>query len=137
MRQFEDFSLLAFLLFCNTNDRGGAFPGQAARMQQEGFPVFSTLYSARTLLKTLIEHPAAVRVITQHDDSLQEVSMNNPEYGDLVLRQLPFLGEALILRIYRGESFIIPHGNTQMKLGDRLLVSGPGEHVMRLKSDME
>ncbi len=106
-------------------------------LQRYGYRVFSTLYASRTLLKALIEHPSAVRLITQNDDSIREVTVNNPSYHQVALRQLPILGDVLIMRIYRGESFIVPHGNTDIQIGDRLLVSGNPEDILNLKQKLE
>lgn len=112
-------------------------PDQLEQVQEEGFTVFSTLYSARILLKGLIDNPSAVRLITQHDDSIQEVVVNNPRYDQTLLRELQFIGNILVLRIYRGESFIIPHGSTDIQLGDRLLVSGSSEHILEMRQELE
>lgn len=112
-------------------------PEKVRQAEHEGFTVFSTLYSSRILLKGLIEHPSVLRLITQHDDSIQEIEVRNPLYNHKLLREMPFLGNALVLRVYRGESFIIPHGSTEINLGDRLLVSGAGEHIQDMKSELE
>jgi CPA2 family monovalent cation:H+ antiporter-2 len=106
-------------------------------LQNEGFVVMSTLYASRTLMKALIEHPSAVKLITHHDDSIQEVQMNNPSYHNTYLKDMPFIGEALVMRIYRGESFVIPHGSTQIQLNDRLLVSGDVQHILAMKRELE
>ena len=106
-------------------------------VEEEGFSVFSTLYAARTLLRGLIQFPGAVRLITSNDDSLQEVIVRNPAYHNVRLREMPNLGPTLVLRIYRGESFIIPHGSTEILLGDRLLVSGDAEHIEQMKHTLE
>jgi len=112
-------------------------PEGMKRAEDEGFTVFSTLYSARMLLKSLIESPSAVRLMTQHDDSIQEVVVSNPKYSGTMLRDLPLVGKVLVLRIYRGESFIIPHGSTEILAGDRLLVSGTAEHIQDIRRELE
>ncbi len=106
-------------------------------MDKEKFSVISTLYASRALMKGIIEAPSAVRLIVDEGESLHEVLIGNPRYDDESLRKLPFLGDALIMRIYRGESFLIPHGNTQLRLGDRLLVSGQPEQIARMKQELE
>jgi CPA2 family monovalent cation:H+ antiporter-2/trk system potassium uptake protein TrkA len=105
-------------------------------LQEEAFNVFSTLFASRMLLHGLIQYPSAVMLLTQ-DDSLQEVRVDNPQYANARLKELPFLGDALILRIYRGESIIIPHGETQLLTNDRLLVSGSAESIQSLKAELE
>ncbi len=104
--------------------------------KEEGIRVISTLYASRTLLKAMIEHPSALRLITHHDDSVQEIEVNNSTYNHVSLRDLPVLGDTLVMRIYRGDSFVIPHGSTQIMLGDRLLVSGSVEHIQDMKREL-
>lgn len=105
-------------------------------LQDEAFNVFSTLFASRMLLHGLIQYPSAVMLLTR-DDSLQEVRVDNPQYANAQLKELPFLGDALILRIYRGESIIIPHGATRLLTNDRLLVSGSVESIQALKAELE
>ncbi|MGP4076941.1 TrkA C-terminal domain-containing protein, partial [Halobacillus sp. K22] len=40
-------------------------------------------------------------------------------------------------RIFRGKDSIVPHGDTELKLGDRLIVTGSSEYVDELKMDLE
>ena len=98
--------------------------------------LLSSLYAARTLLKAVIEHPSAVKLITQHDDSIQEAELRNPAYDGAPLRSLSFLGDALVMRIFRGDSFVVPHGNTELKLGDRLLISGDAEEIAAVQREL-
>jgi len=112
-------------------------PEKQENIQQEGIAVFSTLYASNILLKALIEYPSAIHLITQNDDSIHEIRMDNPAFHDTSLRHLPVLGNTLILRIYRGDSFIIPHGDTQVQAGDLLLVSGEAEQIHALKQQLE
>lgn len=104
---------------------------------KDGYTVFSTLFAATTLLKAVVENPSAVEFITQHDDTIKEAVVGNPKYDGTQLRHLPYLGNILVLRIYRNNSFIIPNGNTELRLGDRLLVSGDPSAVFALKGELE
>jgi Kef-type K+ transport system membrane component KefB/Trk K+ transport system NAD-binding subunit len=103
----------------------------------EKITIFSTMYSVWTLLKAMVEHPSAVRLFSQPDGSIQEVVVKNYKYHNVPLRQLSFLGDALILRIYRMDSFMIPHGDTRLHLGDRLLISGSLENIVEIKQELE
>lgn len=105
-------------------------------LQEDKFNVFSTLFASRMLLKGLIQYPSAVMLMAQ-DDSLQEVKVDNPKYNNVQLKVLPFLGDALILRVYRGESMIIPHGSTQLQIQDRLLISGSVQSIQALREELE
>lgn len=110
-----------------------AFQEQA---RNEGFTVFSTLFASTSLLRAAIENPGVVDFIADQPGALVEVKVDNPRWDGTLLRNLPNLEGLLILRIYRGESFLIPHGNTQILLGDRLLVSGEDEAVDRLRRNL-
>jgi len=107
------------------------------KMKKEGFTVFSTIYAARTLLRAYVESPSALKLIDQRDETLQEIEFQNPKYQHILLRHLPFLGDTLILRIYRGDTSIIPHGDTTLISGDKLLVSGSTQHIQRLRRELE
>ncbi|HZG74635.1 MAG TPA: cation:proton antiporter [Paenibacillus sp.] len=101
-----------------------------------GVQLLSSMHATRTLLKAVIEHPSAVQLITHHDDSIQEAELHNPQYDGVPLRSLPLLGDILVMRIFRGDSFVVPHGNTEVKLGDRLLISGEVDSVAAFKREM-
>ena len=112
-------------------------PSIQDELTEQGITAFSSLFATHTLLKGLIVFPASVRLLTQKGDSIQEITVNNERYNELLLRHLPFLGDALVLRIYRGEDSVIPHGDTQIKSGDRLLVSGSPEHIQQMRKELE
>ncbi|WP_199620227.1 monovalent cation:proton antiporter family protein [Paenibacillus alkalitolerans] len=106
-------------------------------VQKEGLEVFSTLFASRTVLRTLIESPGALRLISERDDTIHEISVNNPNYHEQLLSDFPLLRDILILRIYRGDSFIIPHGNTEIHQGDKLLISGDTEQAEAFRALVE
>lgn len=111
-------------------------PERAGEKLPEGVQMLSSMYAVRTLLRAVIEHPSAVQLITQPDDSIQEAELRNPAYDGMPLRSLPFLGGVLVMRIFRGDSFVVPHGNTEVKLGDRFLVSGDAEQIAIVRREM-
>lgn len=111
-------------------------PQLQEKAKAEGYTVFSTLFASTTLLRAIIENPSAVEFITHQDGTIQEIVVDNPKLHERQLRELPNVGNLLILRIYRGESFIIPNGNTEILLGDRLLVSGDADAIAALKGNV-
>lgn len=112
-------------------------PATQEELKKHGITSFSSLFATNTLLKGLIEYPGAVELLTQRGDSIQEVTVNNRRYDGLRLRHLPFLGDALILRIDRGEDSVIPDGDSTIKTGDRLLVTGSPEHIQEMRVELE
>lgn len=95
-------------------------PKLQLEFSREGFEVFSTLFAARTVLRALIENPGGLQLIAESEGTIHEVTVVSLRLHMVLLRQLPLLDQLLILRIYRGESFLIPHGNTEIRRGGRL-----------------
>jgi monovalent cation:H+ antiporter-2, CPA2 family len=104
---------------------------------QAGITTFSTMFSAWTLLKAMVDYPSVVQLFAHPDDSIQEIVVKNPRYRNAPIKTLPFLKDILVIRIYRQNSFIIPHGGTQLYLGDHLLVSGSKEAIHQMKQGLE
>lgn len=102
----------------------------------KGYSVYSDVFAGRTLLMALISSPNLVRFISQTDENLREIEIKKEKYNGLKLRQLPFLGDVLIFSIYRGQESIMPHGDTILKKGDRLLVSGNIDAIRKLKDEV-
>jgi monovalent cation:H+ antiporter-2, CPA2 family len=98
---------------------------------------FSTLFSASTLLKTLIESPGTIEFISTAEHALYSLVMGNRRYNGLLLRDLPFLRNVLILRIYRNDGIVIPHGDTELQIGDRLIVTGSRSSIHSLRRKFE
>jgi CPA2 family monovalent cation:H+ antiporter-2 len=63
--------------------------------------------------------------------------MNNPKYNGILLRNFPFMGDVIFVRIFRGKDSIVPHGDTELKIGDRLIATGSKEYVDELKKELE
>ncbi|MDC3414705.1 cation:proton antiporter [Aquibacillus sp. 3ASR75-11] len=103
------------------------------RLTEEGFAVYSTLYSTRTFLKALIDNPGLLQLITKHNNTIKEIVVNHANYDQTPLTELPFLGESLILQIYRYGQVIIPHGDTTLHEGDKLLASGREEDLREIE----
>ncbi|RXT04136.1 monovalent cation:proton antiporter family protein [Ammoniphilus sp. CFH 90114] len=100
----------------------------------EGVQVFSTFTSNRILLQALIEHPSLFRFL-QTDQTMHEVHLDNSSVDGLVIKDLSFLRDALVIRIFRDNDMIIPHGDTQVRLGDTLLISADREQIEAIRKE--
>ncbi|UOQ86497.1 monovalent cation:proton antiporter family protein [Gracilibacillus salinarum] len=112
-------------------------PVMEKRLKEIGVDVFSILLSSKTLLKALIESPHVVNIFTEQDSQLYEINMNNIGYEGTVLREFPFTGDVIMVRIFRGNDSIVPHGDTELRLNDRLIVTGSSEYVEELQQLLE
>ncbi|HDA6846902.1 TPA: monovalent cation:proton antiporter family protein [Staphylococcus aureus] len=102
-----------------------------------GIEIFSSYLSNKILLKGLIETPNMLNLLSNVETSLYEIQMLNYKYENIQLRNFPFGGDIIFVRIIRNNESIVPHGDTQLRYGDRLIVTGAKEYVDELKEELE
>ncbi|HII1092562.1 TPA: cation:proton antiporter [Staphylococcus aureus] len=102
-----------------------------------GIEIFSSYLSNKILLKGLIETPNMLNLLSNVETSLYEIQMLNYKYENIQLRNFPFGGDIIFVRIIRNNESIVPHGDTQLRYGDRLIVTGAKEYVNELKQELE
>lgn len=112
-------------------------PSVVQQLKDVGVETISLALSAGAMLKAFIESPNVVHMLTHRDITLHEIEMNNLAYHGVLLRQFPFLGDCIIVRIFRGHESIVPHGDTEMRIGDRMIVTGSEEYVKELRELLE
>lgn len=102
-----------------------------------GIEIFSSYLSNKILLKGLIETPNMLNLLSNVETSLYEIQMLNYKYENIQLRNFPFGGDIIFVRIIRNNESIVPHGDTQLRYGDRLIITGAKEYVDELKQELE
>ena len=112
-------------------------PDLAKALTEQDIEVFSTLLSATALMKALIESPNIANIMTSEETALHEIRMLNPDYNQMTLREFPFTGDVIIVRIFRGKDSIVPHGDTELLINDRLIVTGSLEYVEELTRELQ
>lgn len=106
-------------------------------LHREGIEVFSSYMSNKILLKGLIETPNMLNLLSNVETSLYEIAMLNHQYDQIQLRNFPFGGDIIFVRIIRNNESIVPHGDTQLRYRDRVIVTGSKEYVDELKRELE
>ncbi|UOY88584.1 monovalent cation:proton antiporter family protein [Bacillus glycinifermentans] len=112
-------------------------PQAEAKLKENGIDTISVLLSTKTLLRALIEAPGVMKLLTNQDASLYEINMSNERYDGVLLREFPFMGDVIFVRIFRGVDSLVPHGDTRLQLGDRLIATGSREYIAELKKTLE
>jgi monovalent cation:H+ antiporter-2, CPA2 family len=112
-------------------------PSLEGELKEKNIEVFSVLLSTKTLMRALIESPSLLNILTNQETSLYEIRMLNEQFDGLTLRRFPFTGDVIFVRIIRGKDAIVPHGDTELKMYDRLIVTGTKEYVDQLKRELE
>lgn len=106
-------------------------------LREHNIEVFSSFHSTKALLRALIESPSIINILTNQETALFEIRMLNEQFDGLTLRRFPFTGDVIFVRIFRGKDSLIPHGDTELLLYDRLIVTGSKEYVNELKRELE
>lgn len=112
-------------------------PALQKKLKELEVHVFSVLLSSKTLLKAFIEAPNVVHILTDEDNALYEITLNNSQFDGVAIREFPFTGDVIMVRIFRGDVSIVPHGDTELALHDRLIVTGSPEYVEELQQLLE
>lgn len=112
-------------------------PGQEREVKALGYELFSTMLSSKTLLKGLIESPNMIELLADEETSIYEIHMNNYRYDGMILRNFPFSGDIIFLRILRGQESLVPHGDTPLQVDDKIFVTGATDYVEELKRELE
>lgn len=110
---------------------------EEAEIKAQGIEVFSNYLSNKILLKGLIETPNMLNLLSNVETSLYEIQMLNHHYENIQLRNFPFGGDIIFVRIVRNNESLVPHGDTQLRYKDRLIVTGSKEYVDELKQELE
>lgn len=97
-----------------------------------GIVVYSNSFAGEMILKAMVHSPSLVRLLTDNEEIIREFILEDMRYDGMPLRKLPFLGDTLILSIYRGERAITPNGDTILQNGDRLVISGSEESMNKV-----
>jgi len=106
-------------------------------LKENDIEVFSTILSTTSLLKALLESPNIAQIMTNGETALYEIEMLNRQYANMTLREFPFLGDVIIVRIFRGKDSLVPHGDTELQMEDRLIVTGSKEFVDHLTKELQ
>jgi monovalent cation:H+ antiporter-2, CPA2 family len=112
-------------------------PDLAEKAKEKGIEVFSVLRSTESLLRAMIESPGVMSILTNQENSLHEIRMLNDHFDGMSIRRFPFTGDVIFVRILRENESIVPHGDTELRLNDRLIVTGSKEYVDELKRELE
>ncbi|MCM3707100.1 MULTISPECIES: monovalent cation:proton antiporter family protein [Cytobacillus] len=112
-------------------------PDMEETLREHNIELFSTILSSKALLRALIESPSVVNILTNQETALYEIRLKNEQFEGMMLRRFPFTGDVIFVRIFRGKDSIVPHGDTELHVNDRLIVTGSKEYVDELKRELE
>ena len=114
-------------------------PARLGEYRKLGVYPFSPSLYRPTLLAMLARSPDMMQLLTTttNQQDVREVHLRNPAGQFRRLNNLGLPGNLLVLSIGRNGEIIIPHGNTQVELGDRLTMLGDIEDLLEAERWLE
>lgn len=103
-------------------------PGRSREKVKEltdlGIEIYNVFNVQISVLRSLIETPSILEMLTDTDAGLFETVVRNPRLVGQELHTLPFIDQITVSRIYRHHQVISPHGDTVLEEGDHLIFTG-------------
>ncbi|KRN88366.1 CPA2 family monovalent cation proton (H+) antiporter-2 [Ligilactobacillus ceti DSM 22408] len=106
-------------------------------LRAAGVEYYSTFAINVGMMQAMVESPSTLQILTRSDCRLYEVVVSNARFAGMEVKDLPFINEVTISRIFRKGRPISPHGNTEIELGDHILFSGKGDIVPKIRALLE
>lgn len=107
------------------------------KLDELGVEYFSSFEVNVGSLRSLIESPSTLGLITSSDSHLYEVTVKNATYDGYEVKDLPMIERITISRIFRNHQPIAPHGSTRIRLEDHIIFSGSRNDVKIIKEKLE
>ncbi|NLR32627.1 cation:proton antiporter domain-containing protein [Levilactobacillus tujiorum] len=101
-----------------------------------GIEVYNTPNVNIAMLRSLIEAPTTLRLMTASTSAVYEVALRNRRYTDQQIRNLDFVGDVTISQIFRNGHFVRPTGSTLLKFNDRLIFTSTPETAREIRREL-
>lgn len=95
-----------------------------ASLKTAGVEIFNSFNVETSVLRSMIESPSIIDLLTDTEAGLFEATVRNQRYVGQELHTLPFIDKITVSRIYRKHKPIAPHGDTILEFGDHILFTG-------------
>ncbi len=103
-------------------------------LRQKGVELFNAFNVQTSVLRSLIESPSIMTMLSNTDAGLFEATVLNQRYSGRELHTLPFINQITISRIMRNHQPIAPHGDTVIEYGDHILFTGDRQAADEVRS---
>ena len=116
----------------------GADATTREQLQRLGAICVSPLEAQATFMALMARNPDLLHLLTSTQDNqdILEVALRNPALDGRRLRELGLPPHVLVLAIHRNGEYIIPRGDTRVRVGDVLTVLGTLEELDRVMATL-
>lgn len=101
-----------------------------------GIEVYNTPNVNIAMLRSLIEAPTTLWMMTASSSAVYEVALRNRRYTDQQIRNLDFVGDITISQIFRNGHFVRPTGSTMLKFNDRIIFTSTPEKAREIRREL-
>lgn len=102
-----------------------------AKFKELGALIVEPETSVVTLLEQLVRAPSGTSLLLGMEDNqeIADIELRNRALHNIALRDLRLPLDVLILSIHRGRQTLVSKGYTRLRVGDRITMVGPEEHL--------
>lgn len=98
--------------------------------QTGGFVAINPQFATVTLIGQLMNYPVATQLLDAPDNmQIKEIRLSSMALHCVRIMDYKFPGGLLIMSIYREGTQIVPHGQTELQVGDTVVVVGQKEDI--------
>lgn len=106
-------------------------------LEEAGVDIVNTFSMDVNVLRTAIESPSMLQILSHGSNAhIYEVTVTNARYAGMEIKDLPFIKNITISRIFRNRQSISPHGSTRIQLNDHLIFSGERDVVRTIRKSL-
>ncbi|MBN1909804.1 MAG: cation:proton antiporter [Pirellulales bacterium] len=105
------------------------------RFEGLGALVVDSTTAMISLLDHSVRSPSATSLLlgVEEDQDIVDIAVRNPVFRDMPLRDVRMPLDTLVLMVRRGGQRLISHGDTRLKVGDRITVVGSVQSLDELR----
>lgn len=105
-------------------------------MSKQGYIIYSENLSPIVMLRAFVEQPTMAKMLSDKPENIQEFVLTKEKFDGIKIRDFKELRDILILQIFRDNKYIVPQGNTELKVGDKIVVNGEPEVIESIKKTL-
>ena len=107
------------------------------KMKSAGIEYFNPIDVNISMLRSLIESPSTLQILTANEARIFEVVVRNRKFVRTQIKDLPFSDQVTISHIFRNHHLITLHGETRIELNDHIIFSGRAADVPAIRQAIE
>ncbi|HFQ94862.1 MAG TPA: potassium transporter TrkA [Anaerolineae bacterium] len=129
---YENFGTETMVVYLKSREEAGRFEELGVRVVEPDTAVVK-------LLEQFVRSPAGTPILlgTDSGQEMMDIEVADHSLDNVAIRDLSLPLDVLILSIHRDGQTLVPHGYTELKLGDRITAVGPPEKLAEVSLQFE